>query len=165
MVRVMLEWADVAEIFEFDGSLLDIYVLGTTADDWQRLLDLVRTQTWWFEYSADRSVSSLPEDVHVVFRQTQEASCLLHIQPAPGLHVHAHFFTADEIEFDIDPREIGGQGQLDVLCTFLRTVGTQVGKPIVLTSENGADIPYVTYTPAEDQFTLHVEALRSHSRE
>jgi len=37
-----VRWTEVSDFWEHDGSLRDIYVLSTTQDDWQRLLDLVR---------------------------------------------------------------------------------------------------------------------------
>ncbi|MES9602972.1 MULTISPECIES: hypothetical protein [Actinomadura] len=43
--------------------------------------------------------------------------------------------SAEEIDFDVDLRELRGQAGVDVLCRFLTAVGRRLGKPVVMTSE------------------------------
>ncbi len=146
-------WSDVAEYFEFDGSLLDAYVFDVSMADWQHIIDVLRAQAWWLDYTLDGSSLPLPEHVSDIFAARREASATLHIRPAAEVLINTHFFSDDEIEFDFDPRELQGQDRLDVLCSFLRTVGSALNKPIVVTPENSPDRPLLTYTPSDDRLT------------
>jgi hypothetical protein len=149
-----LTWDDVAERFEYDGSLLDAYVLDTDAADWQRVIDLVRTHGWRFDYAVEYQSLPLPQHVAEIFaHRRREAAVTMHIWPAPNIMVNTHFFSEDEVEFDFYPPELQGQQQLDVLCCFLRSIGRQLGKPVRLTPENSPDYPLIIYSPLSDQFT------------
>ena len=77
----------------------------------------------------------------------------MHIRPAADILVNIHFLSDDEIEFDVDPRELQGQDRLDVLCSFLRIIGSKLNKPVVVTPENTPDRPLLTYTPSDDRVT------------
>jgi hypothetical protein len=148
-----LVWSDVAHYFEVDGSLLDAYVFDVGMADWQHVIDVVRAQRWPFEYTVDGSSLPLPERASDIFAARSGASATLHIRPADDILVNTHFFSDDEIEFDFDPRELQGQVRLDVLCSFLRTIGSKLTKTIVVTPENTPDRPLLTYTPSEDCVT------------
>jgi hypothetical protein len=144
-------WEDVRQGFEPDGSLLDAYVFDTTVADWQAFVDLVRSRGWWFAYSEDGQARRLPERVEVVLARRTEMAVLLQIRPVPEVLINAHFFTEEEIEVDFDPRELQGQEQLNVVCAFLRAVGRRLGKPMVLTPENGPAHPLIGYDPDADR--------------
>ncbi|MGK5441112.1 hypothetical protein ACSNN7_04660 [Micromonospora sp. URMC 105] len=149
-----LTWDDVAEWFEPDGSLLDAYVLDANEDDWQRVIDLVRSQGWRFDLTAEGQPLPLPQQVTDIFaRRRSEAAVTMHIWPAPHVMVNTHFFSEDEVEFDFDRTELQGQHQLDILCSFMRSLGRQLGKPVRLTPENSPQHPLIIYSPTDDQFT------------
>ncbi|GAA1849003.1 hypothetical protein [Actinomadura bangladeshensis] len=146
-----LLWEDVRRFFEPDGSLLDAYVFDTTVADWQNFVDLVRSVGWWFAYSEDGQAVSLPERVEEVLARRGEMGALLQVRPVPEVLVNVHFFIEEEIEADLDPRELQGQKQLDAVCAFLRAVGRRLGKPMFLTPENGAAYPLIGYDLATDR--------------
>lgn len=148
-----LVWSDVAHHFEVDGSLLDAYVFGVSVADWQHVIDVVRTQSWSLDYTVDGSSRPLPERAVDIFTAGSRASLTLHIRPTPDILVNTHFFSDDEIEFDFAPGELQGQDRLDVLCSFLRTIGSTLDKPIVVTPENTPGRPLLTYTPSDDRVT------------
>lgn len=91
-------------------------------------------------------------------QRCHEVTTFLQIRPAPGIAVHVHFFTTDEIEMDFAREELQGQPQLDVLCGFLRAIVRGLGRPVILTPENGAEIPLIGYDPEADQ----VVAIAAH---
>ena len=146
-----LLWEDVSRLFEPDGSLLDAYVFETTVADWQNFVDLVRPAGWWFTYSEDGYAVRLPERVEEVLARSGEMAVLLQVRPVPEVLVNVHFFIEEEIEVDLDPRELQGQEQLDAVCAFLRAVGRRLGRPMVLTPENGAAHPLIGYDLASDR--------------
>lgn len=45
---------DFKAVFEQDGSWRDIYILNTTVDDWQRLLDFLHFYTYPTEFYIER---------------------------------------------------------------------------------------------------------------
>ncbi|ONI81317.1 hypothetical protein ALI144C_22650 [Actinosynnema sp. ALI-1.44] len=146
-----LMWNDVSELFVPDGSLLDAYVFDTTIAEWQAFVDLVRLQGWWFEYLEENHPRSLPDHVEVVLERRPEMGILLQVRPVPEVLVNVHFFTVEEIEVDFSPEELQGQERLDVVCGFLGAVGRRLGKPMVLTPENGPRHPLIGYDVAADR--------------
>lgn len=148
-------WVDAAPLFDADdGSLLDAYVFDVGLDDWQRVVDTVRGQAWSLHYTVDGCASPLPEQVRAIFAAKPGSSTTLHIRPVADVLVNTHFFSDDEIEFDFSPRELQGQERLDVLCSFLRTIGRALGKPIVVTPENVRACHLLTYSPSGDRIAI-----------
>ncbi|MBM7774716.1 hypothetical protein JOD54_004920 [Actinokineospora baliensis] len=140
-----LVWSEVSDLFVPDGSLLDAYVFDTTVGDWQVFVDLVRSRGLWCRYSEDGHPKPLPEQVEAAFERQAEVGVLLQIRPVPQILVNTHFFTPDEIEVDFAPQELQGQERLNTVCAFLRAVSRRLGKPMVLTPENGPDHPLIGY--------------------
>jgi hypothetical protein len=90
-----LLWNDVAEWFAPDGSLLDAYIFQTTVDDWQKLIDLVRSRGWWYQYVQDGRPSRLPDRASQVFHARMNAvATTLHIRPVATLLVNTWRFQA-----------------------------------------------------------------------
>jgi hypothetical protein len=46
-----------------------------------------------------------------------------------GIATDCYSFRPDEIEFDLSPREVVGQTQLDAVCEFVRTIGKTLNSP------------------------------------
>jgi hypothetical protein len=145
-------WPAVASLFEDDGALLDVYVFGTTWQDWDKAIAAVRTQGWPIGFSS--TGRPLPPHVREILASADEFSVCLSIQPVAGLLINTHFFTEDEIEFDLSPTEVRGQTELDAVCTFLRVVARAVDKPIVLTPEGLPSRHLLAYDPATDAFAV-----------
>lgn len=55
------------------------------------------------------------------------------VRPAPG--VLAIFRLMSETEIDFDLRELQGQEGVGTLCDFLRAIGSELGKPVLMTSK------------------------------
>lgn len=73
------------EIFEPDGSLVNLYVLNTSLEDWQRLLDELQNEFLPYEYK-DFEVGDehrpLPQRAEDIFLRSDEASrCLPTLDP------------------------------------------------------------------------------------
>jgi hypothetical protein len=77
------------------------------------------------------------------------ASVLLSID-VDGIRINFHFFTENEIEGDLDPREIDSDERLGKLLRFLRTVGQGLSREVRLTPENCSDTVLLAYSPRED---------------
>jgi hypothetical protein len=69
--------------------------------------------------------------------------------------VVCHFFTTDEIEMDVDPREVTSQAELDELLGFLRLVGDTLGRAVILSHESDEEHPFISYEPGRREFQYH----------
>jgi len=136
---VVLSWEAVHREFYCDGSWRDIYVLGTNMDDWQRMLDAVRASPYQVQYFRHSKPVELPAEAAEAFPLPDECDRLLSVTFS-GVLANCFFFTDDEIEFDIDPREIKGQDELDSLLEFMHRLADGVGKDAILTPENMREI-------------------------
>ena len=131
-----IAWRTVAQEFAFDGSWRDICVFGVDVQAWQRVVDKLRHARYELVYHRGGEVSELPAAAVDAFPAEGMADRMLSVRFA-GVLANCHFFTLDEIEFDIDPREVQGQDQLDALLAFMRLLSDATGKDAVLTPENG----------------------------
>ena len=150
----MLEWEAVRSEFEWDGSLRDLYVFETSEADWDRFLAAVRTWAYPTRFSVDGEPNTLPESARTAFQIRGRAVPLLHIDVG-GVGVCCHFFTDEELELDLDPREVDGPARLDQLMSFIRRLGQAIQRPVVLTPENCPEHTVIGYDPAADRYSHH----------
>ncbi|MGH7170834.1 MAG: hypothetical protein ACRELF_10185 [Gemmataceae bacterium] len=141
-------WSTVRDEFAFDGSWRDIYVLGTDMAAWQRMLDGLRSAGYDLAYFRDLQPSELPVNATEAFPLPGECDRLLSVRFA-GVLSNCHFFTPGEIEFDIDPREVKGQEELDAVFGFMRRLAETVGKEAILTAENCPHIVIFRVRPGQ----------------
>lgn len=147
-MRTDIEWGAVAHEFEWDGSLRDLYVCGATAADWQAVLDAVRATYSPLTFLAGGTPAALPAHAADVFRLWSGATPPVLGFSVGGVHFACHFFAADEIEFDLDPRDVTGPERLGSVLAFLRELASLTGKVAVLTPENVVDEPIFRAGPA-----------------
>jgi len=103
-----IDWNQYREEFAWDGSRRDIYGLNTDFALWQRFLDFIRFSGYPYRFSLGGDPASLPEDVKGIFEAWKDRGPLLCIDVG-GVTLSCHFFTQQEIEFDLDPREVTGE--------------------------------------------------------
>jgi len=146
----MITWAQVEQDFEWDGSLLDIYVRSATIKDWKAVYNhLRRNPTLGFFLDGD--AATLPEDVTEVFAMRPLKSPMLSVRFG-SVTVVTHFISEDEIECDIDPRDVRSQVDLDAVFAFLKQIGDCVAKPVLLTPENYRESEILRYDPCFHEF-------------
>ncbi|MBC2878357.1 MULTISPECIES: hypothetical protein [Streptomyces] len=148
-----LLWNDVRNLFDPDlmGELPYLTVPGTSAEDWQAVFDLVRSSGWEWEFRVGGVPAPLPPAADVLSRPPDADSADLHVQPVPGVTVIFWLMSADEIDFDVDLRELQGQWGVDTLCAFLRTLGRRLGKPVGMSGGGDYANPVLGYDPAADR--------------
>lgn len=61
------------------------------------------------------------------------------------------FHADDEVDFDVDLRELQGQDRLDVFCGFLREIGRQLGKPVLMDPEGDYGQPVIGFDVEADR--------------
>lgn len=143
-----IAWENVCDEFAFDGSWRDICVFGTTIADWQRMLDAIRSVGYRVTYFRADQPTELPTKAAEAFPTPEECDCRLSVWFADVL-ANCHFFTVNEIEFDIDPREVKGQQELNALFGFMRCVAQATNKDVVVTAENMPEIVIFRVSPGK----------------
>ena len=143
-----MKWTKYKNEFEWDGSLLDLYTLDIHISHWQRLIELLQG-TYSTIFTADGNVTSMPKDVADIFHLREEKNVLMAIE-LDGIQINCHFFTEDEIEFDIDPREISTEEKATRLFEFMQIIGKTLQKEVILTPENLQGEVIFKYVPETD---------------
>lgn len=151
-----LLWADVAYFFDPDlmGALPDARVPDTSLEDWQELLELVAERGWKYQYSEGETVLPLPPAQTVLSRQADAECPELRVWPSTEMLAIFRFLAAEEIDFDVDLRELQGQERLDVFCRFLRDIGRRLGKPVLLDPEGDYRHPVLKFDVEADRVVL-----------
>lgn len=154
----MIQWETCKQDFDWDldGGWRDIYVLSTTLDDWRAFYCLLR-QNYQLEYFVDSSPQALPATIEEIIATHKDASPLLRFR-VDSILICCHFFFPNEIEVDIDPREIASQENLNALLGFMRQVGDVVSKRVILTPESFREQTIISYEPKSGEFQHHPAA-------
>lgn len=142
-------YQDLVSELEVDGSLRDIYAFKTTVDHWTRLLSL-SSCLGEVAYFCDGEEAPLPSTANSIFDDADRLHLLRFNLGGPV--INAHFFVADEIEMDFDPREITSQADLDLVLNFCAKIGKAIKRDIVITPENLPDVIYLCYLADQDKW-------------
>ncbi|MEW2708381.1 hypothetical protein AB0948_25710 [Streptomyces koyangensis] len=157
-----LLWDDVKSFFDPDlmGALPDVVVPGTSVEDWQAVLDLVERSGWSCRYSEGAAELPVPRAEAVLSRPAVAERAELRVRPAVEVLAIFRFHSAEEIDFDVDLRELQGQGRLDVLCDFLTAIGRRLGKPVLMCGEGEPPgHPVLGFDVGRDRVELLTEPL------
>ncbi|MFC8276623.1 hypothetical protein ACFUJR_29650 [Streptomyces sp. NPDC057271] len=151
-----LLWDDVKCFFDLDlmGVLPDVRVPDASVEDWQAVLDLVAEKGWKCQYSEGRSVLPVPRAEAVLSRPADAECPDLRVWPTDDVLAIFSFHADDEIDFDVDLRELQGQDRLDVLCGFLREIGRRLGKPVLMDPEGEYGHPVLGFDVEADRVVL-----------
>jgi hypothetical protein len=137
-----MDWDECKAAFYVDGTLRDIYVHYTTDADWGKFLTYASSLKTSFYRRGEPA--QLPTQVSEIF---EEHSFFLVIELGK-VSLKCHFFTVDEIELDIDPKEVTSQQELDAIIDVLVGIGKSLDKDVVLTDENCPDSKWFEYNAA-----------------
>jgi hypothetical protein len=149
----MIQWDTCKEDFRADGGLRDIYITPATITDWRALYPLLRVYPG-VEYSVDAVVQPPPDSIEEALAVRTSGSPTLRFRVGRALVV-VHFFSEEEIECDFLPHEIASQTDLDTLLAFIRQLGDATRKRVIITPENGRELPFITYDPETRVFEHH----------
>ncbi|MFF7492844.1 hypothetical protein [Streptomyces rubiginosohelvolus] len=151
-----LLWDDVKCFFDPDimGSLPDVRVPNTSAEDWQAVLDLLAEKGWKSQYFEGETVLPVPRAEAVLSSAADAEYPNLRVWPTADVLAIFRFHAADEVDFDVDLRELQGQDRLDVFCGFLREIGRRLGKPVLMDAEGDDGHPVLGFDVEADRVVL-----------
>jgi len=153
----MLPWSDCEAFFEPDGSLRDVYVIGGGIPAWEGLLRIARTRDAGLE--VDGEERPLPALATEALALRQARSPLLSID-WDGIGLNAHFFAAEDVELDLDPRAICSDERFEALIGFMATLAGETGKTVILTPENDQGRPYLAVSPTGEAVVVAPPSTR-----
>ncbi|WP_245655311.1 hypothetical protein [Nocardia coubleae] len=144
-----LLWNEVRNFFDPNlmGALPDVSVTSTSAEDWQAVFDMVRSEGWAWEYFEGDIAGRLPSAAEILSRPADAELAQLRVWPTPAVLVIFRLWSATEIDFDVDLRQLQGQAGVDTLCAFLCAVGRRLGKPVLMSAEGGLPASGARFRP------------------
>jgi hypothetical protein len=77
------------------------------------------------------------------------------ISNVAGIAIACHFFTPDDIEFDLSPEQVDSAERFEALLAFLRVIASTLGKTVSLTPENLDGDPILTVDPRTNRVVYH----------
>jgi hypothetical protein len=120
--------------------------------EWQRLVDWIWSRPeWTATYTEDGEAVEMP-DVRTVMERFERVSPLLQINIGRGVIANG-YFAPGEIEFDVDPREVGGQDDFALVCDFLRSIGDVVGRRVDVSVEGSTGPVLMSFEPSSGELT------------
>ena len=146
--RMTNNWEEIKWIFEPDGTLRDIYVENVNIEDWKILIDYLNT---------NHIVKYGPSDDNQIINKINKDYLIQLLTDVTGklelktvaiiidnIIINTHFFTVDEIEFDIEPEEINSVEDYEKVLSFMNEISRILNKQLILTGENQIQFPLVT---------------------
>ena len=134
------------EIYIWDGSWRDIYIADTTKDDWSKWVDFVNSnyKVDWFNGKTNQDEDKV--DFRIILElwngnDDLRSTAKIFIDQ---IQINSHFFTDQEIESDIDPREFNSIDDHNKLITFMNGLSKCLSRRVMLTPENQHEIILLT---------------------
>jgi hypothetical protein len=144
-----MDWSLIAPDFQHDGSLRDIYILDTSIDDWALVWQVLIAESGRLAFEVDGVAGTPPADVREAFGLRASHSVIASYRLGKQ-RLNCHFFVEDEVEFDLDPRDVDGPAEAERLAQFLVVLGRTTSKEVRLTAENGREAIIARYSPTSD---------------
>lgn len=134
------------KIYYSDGSLRDIYVHNTTKEDWQIWADYVNENYRTTFHIYETQVQQGKVDLSKIFDYWKgiHDNCSTATVFINDIQVHAHFFSDQEIENDISPKEIKSINEHNKLINYMVGLSNALGKEVILTPENQPNIVLIS---------------------
>ena len=133
--------------FHRDGSLRDIYIQNVTIEHWETFLSFIRDGGFGYRYARDGSAARLPPTATQILGDKSSAHNLG--IDLGGVEACCHFFAEDEIELDIDPREVNSPGSEEKVLNFMALLGAALDRDVILTEENRREDVWFRYSPRD----------------
>lgn len=136
MSQAKKQWKSFAGEFRHDGTLRDIYILDVQLDHWEKAAGFIIRRGYRIRFAGAWTQTTFPADIARLFPTGPDSVLTTLFIDVSGASINCHFFSPDEIEFDLDPREIVDPSNLEAVFEFMHGLANAVGKDVVLTPEN-----------------------------
>ena len=151
-----MNWPAIAPDFDWDGSLRDLRVENASITDWEHVWSFHSTAGVNCAFAVDGIQAARPATVQEIFALRENHSVLASFL-IDGITYNCHFFSMDDVEFDLDPREVDGAEAAQNLAQFMETLCRLTDKPVRLTPENLPQVFIARVEPSNSEVEwLHV---------
>ena len=139
-----MNWNEIKWIFEPDGTLRDIYIKNVNIDIWIKLISYLN-QKFDIKYGSNGAnkidLEYVTESLtnHDEKRERYSASIII-----DNIIINTHFFFDQEIEFDLDPKEINSKSNFEKVLNFMTNISKILNREVILTGENQIEFPLIT---------------------
>lgn len=141
------DWNDIKWIFESDGALRDIYVQEVSANDWGKIIDLINKnyEVYFGETGESKNNQKIDKKYVIEYLTDQSGEKVSKSASIVLDHIglNCHFFLKDQIEFDIDPKEINSIEDFELIENFMMEISKTTHNQVTLTDENRPDFPLI----------------------
>jgi hypothetical protein len=136
-------WEKTKWIFEPDGTLRDIYVENVDIEDWKILIDYLNTN-YTVKYSSSE-VNKIDKGyvIQLLTDLTGEMDLKTVSIIIDDIIINTHFFSINEIEFDVQPEEINSVISFEKILNFMNEISRILNKQLILTGENQIEFPLI----------------------
>src|SRR5262245_48914492 len=128
----MVNWAQCRDYFEVDGALRDIYTIGGGIEGWRALVKVLANASPTFH--VDGEIRRAPLSLEEAFSLRENCNVLMRAT-WKGILLCSHFFTPDEVELDLDPREVDSAERFSALTDFMTLLAMESRRAVILTDE------------------------------
>lgn len=136
------ENAVMNNIFFDDGSLRDIYITETSLEDWKIIWELMKSFNLTISIDGDPN-EKIPKDVTDIFQVRKEKA--VHSRFSyKGVDIVCYFFSINEVEFDVSPREVYTMMEANSVFEFMEILSRLISKDVSLSIENDKQNPLIT---------------------
>ena len=133
------KWSDIQWVFEPDGSLINIYVQDISLREWEKLIDHLNTYFNLTYSDQDKIVKKyVLEYLQDTSGELESKSLTIHLGQ---IKLNCYFFLSEQIEFDIDPKEVNSLSDFELIEKFMTSISDTLQEQITLTAENNPEFP------------------------
>ncbi|MEZ4888612.1 MAG: hypothetical protein R3E32_28060 [Chitinophagales bacterium] len=140
-------WKDIKWIFEQDGALRDIYVQEVSLNDWRKVIDLIneKYKVYYGDTGEYKDTNKINKDyvIEYLTDKTGEIESKSALIALGKIRINCHFFLEDQIEFDIDPKEVNSIEEFELIEEFMLEISKSIDNQITLTDENNPIFPLI----------------------
>jgi hypothetical protein len=140
-------WDLISPHFQWDGTLRDIYIFGTSVAEWSQVWEILKAEPGHLVFLIDGEQATPPTTVEQIFALRTGHSVVASYELGKQ-KLNCHFFTEEEVEISLDPRDVEGIKEVEDLVRFMAALGRATAKEILLTEENQPQAILARFTPA-----------------
>jgi len=132
-------WTKLKEKIYFeDGSLRDIYINDFSTEKWRQWIDHVNNnhKVTWINPKTGKQGEIIDFGVILEFWESRDSehspTATIHIN---DIRLNTFFFTPDQFDSDIDPKEINSIDDHNAIVSYLKALSKLFGKEVIVTEE------------------------------
>ncbi len=136
----MKDWNSIKKEFEADGSLRDLLIFEASEDIWDSLICAVSNSSYSSTFYLSDRVVQLPQTFAEIKEIQELETTILSIDIGNRIKLNCHFFVSEEIEFDLDPKEMSNEEDYSCLVGFLSWLHNITKRSVVVSHEGAPEM-------------------------